>query len=299
MKIPTRFEYYAEGGPHFGKEPIPFMDHNPKAISVEIEGRFETTFTEITAEQSVGMSLPASITWNNARIRFQETQLSYSIQDTPFDEYQNAILYSAELDYFPKKSGQLTTVSLSGSSLLDKPVLFCGSRNGFYALDPKAEGVDRPYYLVGVQPGPLEERLAKINAIWHELVHIYIYAQNYDLSLFKAGLTRKSRFLPPVAAAFQYGVNMAYAIEESGLSSDVRVSDRHDLALLRSRNTEIQKAYSLFTERNAWAGAGRLVMEYDLPTGFQLQSSFSEYARACLTTYAEGFHDSRFVNFHG
>ena len=279
------------------------MEWHPDVESIpqiKIEGRVETAFTEITAEQTQPIVLPPAITWDTARLRFEQVKAAYSVPSGPFGREEQILLYEGILDYRSggnnRSGGQKLSLPLSSLVQGDKPIFFAGSYNGFYAHDPEMVGRSNPFYVVGIQPGELERNMARLCSIYHELGHVFVYSGNYDVQLFQAGLTLRTRYIPRVKGALRYAQFMDEAIEYDRLSRDQMITNRTELTRLELQYPEIAKAVSLFHERFAWAGGGRLKMRYNLPTGFEHSTSLATYGKFCLGTYAKAYHDKHFVD---
>jgi hypothetical protein len=261
----------------------------------EIEGRIERPFLEIEIGDTKPMTLPAVIAWPTARLRFEEMRTSYSVPVGPFGAEVPANLYTGELDYVDRNN-KIKTIELSTLSVDQKPIYFVGSQNGFYAHDPEMIGRNKPFYIIGVQPDELKNNLRRIVAIYHELGHVFIFANNHDISLVQAALIRKRADVPPLNGGLSYAQNLVNEIQYNKIPANFRVNNRYQLAQFESQYPEIGEAVSLFHERYAWAGGGRLMLHFSLPSGYQEATSFTKYAKFCLGTYAKVHRDDRFVD---
>lgn len=191
------------------------------------------------------------------------------------------LLYTAQLE-FQDQSGQRHT-DLSATTAPQMPILFSGTNRGFYAYSPRWNGRADPFYIVGIQPDELRDNVSRLSAVWHELGHILIGHSDLDIGIALKAIDTRRRS-PAVRQADAYIEEVAKSQAAQGNSN----RDRRLLAAMRSNGM------TLFHERNAWAAGARLVGT-GLPSGFQESSSYFQYARLCLSTYAEGRRDPRFV----
>ncbi|MEO6508419.1 MAG: hypothetical protein ABIO02_00545, partial [Patescibacteria group bacterium] len=105
----------------------------PRTQYDTIEGKEVSTFTELDIDQATHVPLPTSISWPTARLSFQQV----GVYDMPvrFGRTDNIPVYAGQLEYFVKK-GKAKRSNLSLLTSKEKPVLFTGTTNGFYAHDP-------------------------------------------------------------------------------------------------------------------------------------------------------------------
>lgn len=262
----------------------------PRSVEAKIEGEFVQSFPEITFDE--GHHIPLSdIHWATAALRFKRVG-SYTKPErwglpSPVD------LYTATLQY-QDEQGNETVDNLSLLASPKKPVLFTGTKNGFYAHDPLILGKTDPFYLVGIQPYELEERMSELSAIWHELGHVGIFHANADTDLAQAAISLEEEDLPAVANAIAYGNHLAAVLPERIRRQQPNV-DRHLLFQLMGGNHQVNESVRLFHERNAWAGGIQLARGRGYPTGFQNPESYFAYAKLCLLSYANHFNDRKFV----
>lgn len=261
----------------------------PRTPSAEIEGKRERPFTEIDPGQMQPVPL-RDIEWKNAALRFQEVG-SILIPRGPFGMDMPALLYTGQLEI---GKGKKRTVNLT-KLVENKPILFTGTGNGFFAYDPELVGRGDDLFAVGVQPDELEADMSKLSAVYHELGHVFICDGDLETQIVQAGISLSKKDLPPVRNARGFANVVAHGIPESLRVSRLRIH-RKNLSRLEASNGAVSNGVSLFHERNAWAGGMRLARRLGLPTGFKNPESYFEYARLCLSTYADSRRDQRYVN---
>jgi len=271
------------------REPEYYVDRLP-TLSKTIEGKTETSFVEISPQDARHIPLPPVIAWTNTRLRFQ--RVGFYNMPLRFGGYDTITLYQGWLDH-------PTATDLSTLISTNKSILYTGTSNGFYAHDPIMIGKssrDYPFYVVGIQPYELKENMGKIAAVWHENGHVYIFDEDLDIQLLQAAVTLRKGDLPPVALGLRYGEYLARSISE-GERTKLRnlVLDRYLLSQFEAANYQVRNAMSLFHERNAWAAGAWIVRLKKLPTGFTHSSSYFDYAKLCLESYAHHRHDDKFV----
>lgn len=275
-----------ESGPRGGFEA-------PRPVEARIEGQLESSFTEIDMDQASHVPLPGQITWDTARLTFQKVG-RYNMPER-FGMYSNVLLYAGQLEY-RGRNGNKRASNLSLTTSKDKPVLFTGTKNGFYAHDPLMGGRENPFYVVGLQVDELEDNMSRMSATWHELGHVAIFHTDADTKLLKAALSLKGRDLPNVRLAQVYGTELARALPYGFREKQPPVAPtRQALTRLESRSRSVDKVVHLFHERNAWAAGMNMVRDNEYPTGFQSPASYFDYARLCLSSYAKYYGDRRFV----
>lgn len=276
-----------ESGPSGGFE-------RPRPHNDTIEGKVETTFTELDIDQATHIPLPATITWSGAQLSFQQAG-TYNMPER-FGMSSHIQVYTGQLDYVDENA-KVRRANLSLTTSEDKPVLFTGTTNGFYAHDPLMAGRDDPYYVVGLQPYELMENMTRMSAAYHELGHVAIYHNDFDTQLLQAAVSLNGHDLPPVACAWIYGDELARAIPRSIREQEPAFqATRHELSRLQGRNYDVEKVIDLFHERNAWAAGMVLVRANGYPTGFERPGSYFDYGRLCLSSYAVHYRDLRFVH---
>ena len=275
-----------ESGPSGGFE-------RPRTEYTTIEGKVESSFTEIDIDQAFHIPLPPTITWPTARLSFEQVG-TYNMPER-FGMSSHIPVYAGQMEYVGKK-GKIRKANLSLTTSKDKPVLFTGTRNGFYAHDPLMAGREHPFYVVGLQPDELIENMSRMSAIYHELGHVAIFHEDLDTQLLQAAVTLQGRDLPPVALARTYGSELADALPR-GIREEQSPFEatRQALTRLEARNYKVAKVVHLFHERNAWAVGMNMVRAKGYPTGFEKDSSYFDYARLCLDSYARYYGDRRFV----
>ena len=275
----------------------PRYEPRPKSPEINIEGRVETALAEINPADSLTVPLPPTITWDDAQLRFE--RVDDYMMPLRFTMGEHIDLYTGFIDFVDRNSGINRTANISSLISSKVPVLYTGTQNGFYAHDPRVIGrckKDYPFYVVGVQPGELEESQGKLSAVWHENGHIRIMHKGYDTRLFESAINYRDN-LPKIQKIKIYLNNLDQIIQQSTrsalASTQITQQILHDSC---NWDSQIDKAISLFHERNAWAGGAHITRHYGLPIGFQRNTSYAEYARFCLSTYAEGYHEDRFTN---
>ena len=265
----------------------------PRPQEARIEGGIESSFTEIDIDQAAHIPLPAQIVWPNARLTFSQVG-TYNMPER-FGMSSHIQVYTGKLEQVRKK-GNIRKSNLSLTTSKGKPVLFTGTTNGFYAHDPLMSGREYPFYVIGLQVDELKENMTRMSATYHELGHVLIFHNDLDTRLLKAAISLKGRDLPPVAMVQTYGNELAhalpYGIREQQPPFEATI---YALTRLEARSHGVDKTIHLFHERNAWAAGMNLVRANGYPTGFQRQTSYFDYARLCLATYARYYGDRRFV----
>jgi len=277
-----------EGGPR-GESSY----YRPRDVESRIEGKTQSRFVEVDYDRATHVPLPAHIVWPTARLSFQE--VGRYVMHERFGGRSNAHLYTGHLEY-SDKNGEARKSPLSLMTSSDKPVLFTGTTNGFYAHDPLAAGREDQFYVVGLQVDELIENMARISAMWHELGHVSLYHTDADTKLLAAAISMREADLPHVALAKRYGSELAhalpYGIREGQPAPHVT---RSDLTDVRIRSQAVDTLIRIFHERNAWAAGMRLVRKNDYPTGFDDAASYFKYARYCLATYDRAHNERRFA----
>ncbi|OGG09875.1 hypothetical protein A2154_04535 [Candidatus Gottesmanbacteria bacterium RBG_16_43_7] len=277
-------------------EYAPRFDFEPKQNDgIEIEGRIERPFSETEITLTRPTVLPKTIIWPNARLRFTDLKTSYNAPIGTFGLEVPVNLYFGALDYVDRHN-HVKTLDLSSLAIDQQPICFSGSENGFYAHDPETIGRKRSFYLIGVQPDELIDNMRRIVAIYHELGHVFLFANNYDISLVQAAITKKRKDVPELNGILAYAQNLAYLLLQEKVPNDTQINNRFQLTRLESQHYRVGDGVSLFHERYAWAGGGRLMIKHDLPSGFKKATSFTEYAKFCLGTYAKAHKDDRFTH---
>lgn len=268
-----------------------FHIDRPKPAIARIEGRIETSFSEIDPSDMQPIPLH-NIVWDGVSLTFKKVG-DYSVPTGPFGMDIPVELYTGELGY-EDIEGEQRKSNLTAITSGPKPVLFAGARNGFYAYDPLAKGKGDPFYVVGIQPAELEEDMKKLAAVYHELGHVLICDTNADLKLLKAALTRQKRHLPKIRKASAYGAELAMTIPNHVRQNPPPVN-RNTLFTMDGSSRGAEKAISLFHERNAWAAGMNIVRANNYPTGYENPLSFFDYARLCLSSYGNHYRDQKFV----
>ncbi len=157
-------------------------------------------------------------------------------------------------------------------------------------------GRENPFYVVGLQVDELAENMSRMSATWHELGHVTLFHTDADTQLLGAAISLRAQDLPPVALAKEYGNELARALPYGLREQKTPIAlNRHTLFQLQGRSHHIERATSLFHERNAWAAGMHLVRASEYPTGFQKPESYFEYARLCLKTYERYYNEGKFV----
>lgn len=265
--------------------------YRPEVLETCIEGKVESTFGEVDIDQASHIPLPNHIKWPGVRLSFQKVG-TYPFR-MRFRTTENIPLYSGKIVY---KDGT-NTQHVSPLSLLisqEKPVLFTGTTNGFYAHDPLMAGKDLPFYVVGLDVEELSQQMSRLSALWHELGHVVLFDSDADIQLLHAALTLNADNLPNIAASFLYANDLVSSLPPLSSQPNEYLT-RQQLFELGSRSYRTDKSIRLFHERNAWAAGMHLVNIHQYPIGFEKKSSFLDYARFCLATYARYYEDRRFT----
>lgn len=264
--------------------------YQPETLETCIEGNVESTFGEIDIDQAGHVPLPNHIKWQGAHLSFQKVgtypfRMRFGTENIP--------LYSGQLAYKDWSNTQRIS-PLSQLVSQEKPVLFTGTTNGFYAHDPLMAGKDLPFYVVGLDVQELSQQMSRLSALWHELGHVVLFDSDADIQLLHAALTLDIDNLPDVAASFLYANDLVSSLPPLNSQSSGYLT-RQQLFELSSRSYRTDKSIHLFHERNAWAAGMHLVNTQEFPIGFEKKSSFVEYAHFCLATYARYYRDRRFI----
>lgn len=190
-----------EGGSSGGIEkPRPEFDR--------IEGKVESSFSEITMDDAIHVPL-YDVTWSTANLIFRKVG-TYTMLGIWGG---NIELYAGQFQY-TGRDGDRQAVNLSLTTSREKPVLFTGTTNGFYAHDPLMVGRDDPFYVVGVIPDELQANMSRMSGIWHELGHVALFHTELDLQLLKAALSLKVADLPNVRLSLAYGNDLVKALPD-------------------------------------------------------------------------------------
>ncbi len=262
--------------------------YRPRTLEGRIEGNVETSFPEIDPDQITRAVPLGDITWPTASLTFKKVG-AYRMSLQRFGLSLPIDLYSGRLQYIDSKNKR-RSVDLSLTTSEDKPVLFTGVTDGFFAYDPLAKGQPNPFYVVGIQPDELKSNMNRMSGIYHELGHVDIYHTNADTQLLKASISPKE-MLPSVVKAEAYTAELSAALH--------RVPDsttRQSLFELMGMNYQASRIITLFHERNAWAAGINLAKGNQYPTGFKTSKGYFDYARLCLESYARYYNENRFVN---
>lgn len=259
-----------------------------------IEGEPVETLVEIEIEQSQTVPL-RDIVWPNASLKFQQVG-TYQTQQYGLPVVHP--LYTAVFE-FKDRDGETTRVVLSDTTggKSRRKCLFTGSRNGFFAHDPRSRGLDKPFYVIGVNPFELQDDIRHMAGTYHELGHAIIMDEGSDTALFKTAVSLKGQDLPGRRGVTKYAQRLARTIPSSwrteikpGQITPKQVWDG------MSNRYDVDREMRLFHERYAWAGAAQMIKQHDAPIGFRKFSSIFEYARLCLKSYARKFSDESFVS---
>lgn len=273
----------------------PRVERSPE---INIEGRIETVFKEISPQDATTLPLK-DIFWNDSdSLRFRCVG-KYTVPLGDFGASIKPSLYEAVLSY-KDQDGNSRTVSLTDLTEREKPVLFTGDTRGFYAFDPAVTGRHQPFYLVGIQPEELTRKKARMVAVYHELGHVEIFDKGLDVKLFGAALRGSLIGMKKIAGVRAYAEDLYDAIPEV-IRRDFQGLNMTPFALTLAQQAEnrIRKSVSMFHERNAWAIAAQGFVNRGFPIGFKEKRSFVDYAKFCLGTYAKAHEDSRFVTGPG
>jgi len=275
-----------ESGPGGGES------YHPRTLEASIEGKGESSFTEIDMDQATHVPLPAQIAWPTARLSFQEVGRYNKPERGSNSDIQ---LYVGYLEH-PDKSGKEQKSNLSLITSKNKPILFTGTTNGFYAHDPLMSNREHQFYVVGLQVDELQENMSRMSAIWHELGHVALFHTNADTRLLQAAVSLQRKDLPDIAMIEAYSNDLTRALPDSIREQQppFRVT-RYTLCRLEAKSSQTDRSMHLFHERNAWAAGMHLVRGNEYPTGFKKATSYYEYARLCLAIYERYYGDKKFV----
>jgi hypothetical protein len=163
--------------------------------------------------------------------------------------------------------------------------------------DPEASGQDTDFYVIGLNPYELENNIKHNDGTWHELGHAILVDNLIDAKLMHSAFSLKSKHLPEVALADKYRGILAQSIPESiqGKDHPLDFFIQWIIWQLCNNNYELNNAFKLFHERNAWAAGYRLQKNIGFPSGFQNFLSRIKYSDLCLESYSHKYHDPRFI----
>lgn len=276
-----------------GIEGAPREPDRQRIIEARIEGEVESSFTEIDIDEARHIPLPDEIVWENARLLFKKA--GTYVMPERFGLTENIEVYAGVLEY-KGQDGETRQTNLSLTTSEEKPVLFTGTRYGFYAHDPLAKNSDEPFYVAGLCVEDLKESMAKLSAVWHELGHIAIYHEDIDLQLLKGSITERKKDMPEVRKVLAYVAEMRDKMPWFEIKDNPNFTvSRRNMFRLMDRGYHFDAAVNLFHERNAWAAGANISRRNDYPTEFKNSNSYFDYARLCLSTYATYHRDDRFV----
>ncbi len=264
----------------------------PERTAVEIEGELITTSPEklgVSTDGNGGRELPPTvpILGQEILIKFEDTDADYypglsrrGFSNTSYPLYTATLLYGDE-------SLDLTFDTPAS----DKPVLFTGVKGSFLACDPRMNGDNRDYMVVGVDHEALQETPGKLSSIWHELGHIAIFDREFDVDATYAAQSGKKEFIPRLPRIDDY----VEELKRSVASHDSWVTTTGDLWLkLIPKRLSIQKAVFLLHEHKAWEFGKQMKDSLGAPDGFKDPDSYRKYAYACLASYSRYYRDERF-----
>jgi len=269
-----------------------YTEHGPKKQVATIEGEPVSSIVEISIDESEDIPLPPQIPWQDSRLVFEKVDQTYT-----FKRYGWPVtvpLYLAHFEFKDKK-GRPKRINLTQTTRT-RPCYFTGSSTGFYAHDPKMNGRDDNFYVIGVQPYELEDDQKHIAGVDHELGHAILMDEEADTKLFQAGISLSGDNLPEYAGIIRYANVLAAAIPErwrKQIKSDE--VERTTLGEARKESHNVDLGVRLFHERYAWAAGINLSKRRQSPTGFERPSSVVDYAKFCLESYVRYYHDQRFV----
>ncbi len=276
-----------------GVESGPREPDRPRKAEARIEGEVETSFVEIDIDQANHVPLPDTIAWDNARLKFKKVG-QYNMPER-FGFSSNVDLYVGDLEY-EDQNGNTQEANLSLAISEEKPILFTGTTNGFYAHDPLISGRDNPFYVVGLCVDELRGKMSHLSAVWHELGHVAIFHKDLDTKLLRGAITKREEDLPDVRMASEYVRGLTGVMPWYDFKDDPSFKvTRKNLFGLMSRNRKFDSAVSLFHERNAWAAGINISRRNGYPTGFQNPDSYFDYARLFLGSYGRYYNDRRFT----
>ena len=275
-------------------ERLPREPDRPRPAEARIEGEVESSFIEIDMDQAGHIPLPDEIAWDNARLLFKK--VGTYVMPEGFGLTENIQVYLGSLEY-QDSNGDMQQADLSRTTSEEKPVLFTGTRYGFYAHDPLAKNSDEPFYVAGLCVEDLKESMSKLSVLWHELGHIAIYDGDIDLQLLRGSITGRQEDMPKLRKALSYADEMRGKMPWFEIKDNPRFTiSRGNMFRLMDRGYRFDAAVNLFHERNAWAAGANISRRNDYPTGFKKSASYFDYARLCLGTYARHHRDNRFID---
>lgn len=266
----------------------------PEQTAEVIEGHVITTSPErlgVSTDGNGGRELPPTILElsRDVSIEFTDTNKDYrpGLARQGFDN-PSYPLYNATLHY-----GRTSLDLTRGTGASKKPVFFTGTEGNFLACDPRMNGDDRDYMIVGVDHEELLETPGKLSAVWHELGHIAIFDREYDVDAAYTAQSFRTDLKPNLEDIDLYIDELKRSIPDS----ERWVQNTTDLwtRLMRpSLPIDVEKAVFLLHEHKAWMIGKHLKDSLGAPDGFKDRGSFGKYAYACLATYARYYKDERF-----
>lgn len=268
-----------------------YIERGPRKQVASIEGRPVLPIVETTIDESENTPLPRQIAWENSRLVFNEIDQTYIVKR--YGWTTTIPLYQAHLEFKDKK-GNPRQVDLTQTTRT-RPCYFTGSNTGFYAHDPRMNGNKDNFFVIGVQPDELEHDQTRVAGVYHELGHAILMDEEADTKLLLAGALNV-KYLPKYAGIIRYANVLAAAIPEN-LRKQIKPENvgREILGEAIKRSQGVDVGVRLFHERYAWAAGINLSKWRQLPTGFKRPSSVVDYAKICLESYAQYYHDQRFV----
>lgn len=295
QRLPIQRQPVIHNGQRFNHTELAGYDfYMPEQITVEIEGHVITTSPEtlgISTDGSGGRELPPNALRlsQDVSIEFTDTGADYrpGLARRNFDS-PSYPLYSAILHY-----GQKSLDLTSGTGASTKPVFFTGTEGSFLACDPRMNGDDREYMVVGVDHEELQETPGKLSAVWHELGHIAIFDREHDVDAAYTAQSGKTEFTPDLKDIDLYIDELKRSIP----TQEKWVTTTTELWTSLMRPTlpiNVEKAVFLLHEHKAWIIGKQIKDRLGAPDGFKNPDSFRKYAYACLASYARYYQDDRF-----
>lgn len=258
---------------------------------IEIEGEMLEPIREIFIQDATHIPLPKEISWGKGgRLIFRKVDQTYSYRK--YGVSNTISLYEAIYEFSSSEKGKPQQVNLTATTN-SRPCYFTGTIGSFYAHDPRMNGKEDNFYVVGVDSHRLEESQKNILAVGHELGHALIMDDDGDLKLLQSAVTLNLRDLPQYTGILKYGNDLLRFFPESLRKSKTKF-DRKLMFDLMGADRKIDKSMRLFHERFAWAAGLLLLRGRSLPSGCENPGSILKYVNYCLDSYANYYGDRRF-----
>lgn len=266
----------------------------PERESFEIEGQRLWTPAEhlgVDTSGSGGANLPpvVPIDERGTFLEFHYTGEHYDTGRNSGSWYSGRYpLYGAYLIHNQREIN-LTT----GTPASPFPVFFTGTPGYNWANDPAIDGNRGDFNVIGLDIDEISRNPMALTALWHELGHVRVFSEGSDVAIAKAAQHVDASYLPEIMSDVNYAVEIGRHLNHLGRPIEGLTDLWRDYV---SQSHELNRAYRLFHERQAWAYGYQIMKAIGAPKVFEHSSSFADYAKACLASYARAFSDNQFVD---